>query len=142
MRQQQHMKIDNSIAMKIWLYVSRPFQITKVLEILYMLDWVWYAILSFLPDRFISGSLFMILRTVFEDYQVSIILLTIAILHVIGLFWNVIWLRKNNLLFNIGLLLYLTSVSLQRLPVSAGLGYLVILIGVSIFAFWRMDETH
>ena len=107
-----------------------------------MLDWVWYAILSFLPDRYISGSLFMILRKILENYQVSLVLLTIAILHIIGLFFNVVWLRKIMLLFNIGLLLYLTAVSLQSLPVAAGVGYLIILISVSIFGFWRMDEKY
>lgn len=142
MRQEQHMKIDNSIAMKLWQFVSKPFQITKVLELLYMLDWVWYAILSFLPEKYISGSLFTTFRGILDPYQVSAIFSTIAIMHVIGLYKNYIWLRKFNLLFNIGLLIYLTVSVLQRLPVAAGIGYYVIVIGISIFAFWRMDETH
>ncbi len=142
MRQEQHMKIDNSIAMKLWLYVSKPFQITKVLELLYMLDWLWYATLSFLPSYYISGSLFIALHAALSDAQTSILLTFIAIVHLIALYRNIIWLRKFNLLFNIALLLYLTVYLLQETPLAAGVGYYVILIGVSTFAFWRMDETH
>lgn len=142
MKQEQHMKIDNSLAVKLWLYMSRPFQITKVLELLYMLDWLWYAILSFLPAEYISGSLFVTFRNVLAPYQISAIFTTIAIMHIVALYNNIVWLRKFNLLFNISLLLYLTVVILQTLPVAAGIGYYVILIGISTFAFWRMDETH
>lgn len=141
MRQEQHMKIDNSFAMKLWLYMSKPFQITKVLEILYMLDWMWYAILSYLPAKYISGSLFTNLRGILTDYQISAFMTFIAAIHVIALYRNVVWLRKFNLLFNISLLLYLTVYLFQNIPVAAGIGYYVILIGVSTFAFWRMDET-
>jgi hypothetical protein len=142
MRQQQHMKIDNSFAMKLWLYMSRPFQITKVLELLYMLDWIWYAILSYLPGKYISGSLFTNLRAILTPDQITGVMTCIALIHVIALYKNVIWLRKFNLLFNISLLLYLTGYLLQYIPVAAGIGYYIILIGVSTFAFWRMDETH
>lgn len=141
MRQEQRIKIETTLAMRIWQVISKPFQITKVLELLYMLDWIWYAILSFLPDRYVEGSVFKLLRGIFEGYQVSVFMTLIAASHVLALFNNIIWLRKINLLFNITLLLYLTAVAFQNLPVAAGLGYLVILIGISAFAFWRMDET-
>lgn len=142
MRQEQHMKIDNTLAMKIWLYMRKPFQITKILEILYMLDWIWYAFLSYLPDQYINGSLFVTMHSILSDLQISAIFTGIAFIHIVGLYKNIIWLRKLNLLFNIGILLYLTVLFLQRLPVGAGIGYYIILIGVSTFAFWRMDETH
>src|SRR5687768_10925942 len=142
MRQEQHMKIDNSMATKLWLYISRPFQITKVLEILYMLDWIWYAILSYIPQKYISGSLFTNMRTVLSNFQISAIFSIIALIHIIGLYSNAVWLRKFNLLFNIGLLMYLTAYLFQVTPIAAGVGYYVILIGISTFAFWRMDETH
>lgn len=136
------MKTDNSLAVKLWLYMSRPFQITKVLELLYMLDWIWYAILSYLPTQYISGSLFTNMRNILSSYQISAVLTFLAFIHVLALYKNIIWLRKFNLLFNIALLLYLTAYLLQGIPLAAGLGYYVILIGVSAFAFWRMDETH
>ena len=142
MKQEQHMKYDNSFGMRLWAYISRPFQITKVLEILYMLDWLWYAILSYLPQQYISGSLFTNMRGVLSDTQVSLTFTVIASIHVIALYLNVVWLRKFNLLFNIALLLYLTAYIIQNVPVAAGIGYYVILIGISTFAFWRMDETH
>ncbi len=142
MRQEQHMKIDNSLAVKLWMYMSRPFQITKVLELLYMLDWVWYAILSFLPSIYVGGSLFIVFRGILEPYQISAVFATIAIMNVVALYKNIVWLRKFNLLFNISILLYLTVLVLQTTPVAAGIGYYVILIGISIFAFLRMDETH
>lgn len=142
MRQEQHMKLDNSYAMRIWLYISKPFQITKVLEILYMLDWLWYAILSYLPEKYISGSLFTTLRDVLTQYQISALMTFIGVIHIIALYKNIIWLRKFNLVFNISLLIYLTAYLFQSIPVAAGIGYYVILIGVSTFAFWRMDETH
>lgn len=129
-------------AVRFWLYISKPFQITKVLEILYMLDWLWYAILSFLPERYIAGSLFVVMRNVLPPYAISIIFTIIAILHLLALYKNNISLRKFNLILNIGLLLYLTGLLFQNVPVAAGIGYYVILIGVSIFAFWRMDESH
>lgn len=136
------MKLKTTLAMRVWDYMSRPFQITKVLEILYMLDWIWYAILSYLPEQYISGSLFTNLRIVLTSFQISAILTIIALIHVIALYSNVVWLRKFNLLYNIGLLLYLTAYVLQTIPVAAGIGYYIILIGVTTFAFWRMDETH
>lgn len=142
MRYEQHMKIDNTLAMKLWIYMSKPFQITKVLEILYMLDWIWYALLSYLPVEYISGSLFVNMRSILSHFQISLILTIIALVHTIGLYSNAIWLRKSNLLFNIGVLLYLTAYLFQDIPISAGIGYYVILIGVSTFAFWRMDESH
>lgn len=142
MRQEQHMNIKNTFAMRLWQYMSKPFQITKVLEILYMLDWIWYAILSYLPAQYISGSLFVNMHDVLSNFQVSAIFTFIALLHIIGLYSNAVWLRKFNLLFNIGVLLYLTAYLFQNIPVAAGIGYYVILIGISTFAFWRMDETH
>jgi hypothetical protein len=142
MKQEQHIKIDNSLGMRLWAYISRPFQITKVLEILYMLDWLWYAILSYLPEQYISGSLFVNMREVLTNTQVSLTFSVIAVIHVIALYRNVVWLRKFNLLFNIALLLYLTAYLFQTVPLAAGIGYYVILIGISTFAFWRMDETH
>lgn len=142
MKIEQHMKLKTTLAMRVWDYMSRPFQITKVLEILYMLDWIWYAILSYLPEQYISGSLFTNLRIVLTSFQISAILTIIALIHVIALYSNVVWLRKFNLLYNIGLLLYLTAYVLQTIPVAAGIGYYIILIGVTTFAFWRMDETH
>jgi len=133
---------DNSLVMKVWLYISKPFQITKVLEILYALDWVWYAIISLIPDRFISGGIFPALRDVLPKGLIINVLFLIAALHITALWKNVVWLRKFNLVFNIAILLYLSSNYLLTFPIPAGVGYLIILIGVSTFAFWRMDESH
>lgn len=142
MKQEHPMVVDYSIAIRLWLYISRPFQITKVLELLYMLDWLWYACLSFVPSSYIAGSLFISIRQVLQPYQISAIFAIIAIFHIVGLYRNIIWLRKFNLVFNIAILFYLTAIVLQKLPIAAGVGYYVILVGISIFAFWRMDETH
>jgi len=128
-------------AIKVWLYISRPFQITRVLELLYMLNWMLYAVLSFLPEQYTGGSLFRILRAFFNQITISTIFVIIAFIHIYALIGNVIFLRKLTLLFNIGLLFYITTIALQATPFSAGIGYLIILIGVSIFSFWRMDET-
>lgn len=134
-------QVDN-LAMKVWYYISKPFQITKVLEILYALDWVWYAIIAAIPVRFISGGILTPLRTTYSNTAIIVILLFIATIHVLALWRNVVWLRKTNLVFNVGVLLYLSSKYFLMFPIPAGVGYLVILIGVSIFAFLRMDETH
>ena len=133
---------DNRLAMKVWRYISKPFQITKVLEILYALDWVWYAMIALIPDRFISGGVIAPLRLVYPKSLIIATLLLIALAHVIALWYNVVWLRKVNLMFNVGVLLFLSTQYLLHLPIPAGVGYLVILVGVSIFAFLRMDETH
>ena len=142
MKLEQDMKPQLSFAMKMWLYISKPFQITKVLEILYALDWIWYAVMSFIPEKYITGSLFGVLRNFMPLWMISALLCAIAILHVAALLKNIIWLRKTALVFNIGVLLYLSVLLLLRNPLPSGAGYLVILVGVSIFAFWRMDETH
>lgn len=134
--------MNTTLAMRLWLYISKPFQITKVLEILYALDWVWFALLSLLPSRFVSGSMFTRLRDIMPDPLISMIFIVIASIHVIALWNNIVWLRKFNLLFNVAILTYFTSRSLLNLPISSGLGYFVILIGITMFAFWRMDETH
>jgi hypothetical protein len=134
--QQQH------LAIRIWIYISKPFQINKVLELLYMLDWLWYAILSYLPSSYTGGTLFTTLRSITTPFVISIIFTSIAVIHSIALMLNVIALRKAALLFNIGILFYLTSAVFATNPyVAAGIGYYIILIGVSIFAFLRMDET-
>ncbi len=144
MRQEQQLKVDQSMAMRVWTYISTPFQITKVLELLYMLDWIWYAILSYLPSKYISGTFFDVLRLNFAALTITILISIIAVLHVYALLHNIVWLRKTVLLFNIGVLIYLTvTIVLRTYPnISAGIGYYVILIGVSIFAFWRMDESR
>lgn len=142
MKYEQHMNMKTTFAMRLWEYISRPFQITKVLEILYMLDWTWYAILSYIPTHLVSGSLFTNLRKIFTEFQISAIFSLIAFIHILALYLNIVWLRKFNLLFNIGLLLYLTAYLFQNTPIAAGIGYYVILIGISTFSFWRMDETH
>lgn len=130
-----------TFAMRAWLYISRPFQITKILELLYMLDWILYAILSYLPEQYTTGSLFTLLRSMMPQTFVSFTLTIIAVFHIYALTANIIWMRKAALLFNIGTLMYITSLALLSGPFSAGLGYLLILIGVSMFAFWRMVEV-
>ncbi len=133
---------DNSFAVKLWRSISKPFQITKLLEILYTLDWIWYAFLSYVPARYINGVLFSGLREILSAKSISLILTFIALMHMIALYNNIIWLRKVNIVFNITLLLYMATYLLQQVPIPAGTGYYMILIGVSIFAFWRMDESH
>lgn len=138
----QELQQDNSFAMKVWLYISKPFQITKVLEILYALDWVWYAVIATIPDKYITGGLLTVFRPYAPREVIIAILFTIALTHVYALWFNVIGLRKINLIFNVAVLLYLSSRYFLNIPIPAGVGYLVILIGVSIFAYLRMDETH
>lgn len=128
-------------AVKTWLYISRPFQITRLLELLYMFNWLFYTGLSFLPKEYIAGSLFDLMRILMPYDFIKLTFVLIAFIHVYALIGNVIWLRKLTLLFNIGLLLYIVSVTLQSIPFSAGIGYFIILMGISIFAFWRMDES-
>lgn len=141
MKQEQMLITNQRLAMRIWIYISKPFQITKVLEILYALDWIWYALLSLLPPAEISGSLFIAARSFMPGYVISLIMICIALLHAIALLRNMVWLRKINLVFNVFILCYLASNLLLDIPLSSGAGYLVILIGVSIFAYLRMDET-
>src|SRR5687768_1295705 len=96
----QEMKQENSLAMRVWLYISKPFQITKVLEILYALDWIWYAIIATVPDKYISGGLFTALRPLASKEIIIGALFVIAVSHAYALWYNVIWLRKANLVFN------------------------------------------
>lgn len=142
MKREQEMKQNDGFAMKMWLYISKPFQITKVLEILYALNWIWYAVIATVPDKYISGGIFTALESLISKPIIIIALFIVALLHSYALWFNAIWLRKVNLMFNIAILLYLSSRYLLTLPIPAGVGYLVILIGVSVFAYWRMDETH
>lgn len=130
-----------TFSMRMWLYISRPFQITKVLELLYMLDWILYAVLSYFPEQYTTGSLFKALRSLMPHEFVSFTITLIAIFHLYALTANVIWMRRAALLFNIGVLMYITSLSLLTEAFSASSGYLLILIGVSMFAFWRMVEV-
>lgn len=131
-----------TISMKIWLYISRPFQITRLLELLYMLDWILYAVLSFFPAHYTNGVLFETMHDIMPHTYVNLALTLIALIHVYASSANVIWLRKIILLFNIGVLFYIASAALQVVPFSTGIEYLIILIGVTAFAFWRMDEKY
>lgn len=142
MTQEQLIQGNRNLAMKMWLYISKPFQITKVLEILYMLDWLWYAIISTIPDRYVVGGIFTSLRSEWPKEVIITALFLIAMLHVIALMRNIIWLRKFNLIFNAAILLFLSATYLIGLPIPAGVGYMLILIGITIFAFLRMDESH
>jgi len=131
------------VGMKLWLYVSKPFRITKVLELLYTFDWLWYAILSYLPGQYVSGGLFTILRSAdITALAISIIITLLALSHVVALWWNIIWLRRANILINVLLLTFITSRSILIQPLPSGVGYLIILICVTIFVFWRMDITQ
>lgn len=134
-------RATNSAA-RVWIYISKPFQITKVLELLYMFDWTWYAFVSFLPTQYITGSLFEVLRSVTTTLIIRLVLCSVALIHIYALITNYVVLRRINLVWNIAVLLYVTSVSFLKQPLSAGIGYLIILIGITVFAFWRMDETH
>lgn len=142
MTQEQLIQGNRNLALKMWLYISKPFQITKVLEMLYMLDWLWYAVISTIPDRYVVGGIFTSLRTEWSKELIIIVLFIIAMVHVIALIRNIIWLRKFNLIFNAAILLYLSSTYLIGLPIPAGVGYMLILVGITIFAFLRMDESH
>ena len=141
MRQQQELQLHQKYAMRVWLYISKPFQISKVLEILYMLDWIWYAILSLLPTSQIGGTLFSNAREITTPFVISIVIMSFALFHIIGLLRNVIWLRKLNLLLNVLILSYLASKLFTTYPFPSGVGYYLILIGVTIFAYLRMDEN-
>ena len=143
MNYRQQLAQQPNVAMRVLYFLTKPFQITKVLELLYMLDWIWYALISFIPDKYISGSLFEILRSIpyLAPYGIRILLTGIALLHFIGLTYNYILLRRINLIFNIAVLLYITSRAIIAQPLSSGIGYIVILLGITIFAFWRMDES-
>jgi hypothetical protein len=134
-------ELQQRYAMRVWRYISKPFQITKVLEILYTLDWIWYAVLSLLPPADTSGSLFIAARIFMPPFAVSLLMITIAVLQSMALLRNMVWLRKINILFNVFILCYLAFSLLLQTPISSGAGYLIILIGVSIFAFLRMDEN-
>lgn len=142
MNTQQVAKIQQSLGIRFWLYISKPFQITKVLEILYALDWIWYAILSFLPEKYVAGSLFNSLRTYFTQGQINVLLCFIAILHMSGLWLNIIIIRKICLLFNAAILFFLFITFVIHEPIPSSIGYFAILTGITFFAFLRMDKTH
>lgn len=142
MNTQEVAKIQQNLAVRFWLYISKPFQITKVLEILYALDWGWYAILSFLPEKYVAGSLFNSLRHYFTQGQISVILCFIAILHMSGLWLNVIIIRKLCLLYNAAILFFLFITFVIQEPIPSSIGYFAILTGITFFAFLRMDKTH
>jgi hypothetical protein len=141
MRQEQQMQSNMGITMRVWLYISKPFQISKVLEILYALDWMWYALLSLLPPADTSGLLFTTAQLYLPHYAINAVMVGIACIHALALLGNIVWLRKINLIFNIFILCYLAANILIQSPISSGAGYLVILVGVTIFSFLRMDET-
>ena len=134
--------IKTTISMRIWAYMGKPFQVARLLELLYMFDWLWYAILSFIPDKYINDVTFTYTQTILSNFQISSIAVGITILHMIALYRNIIWLRKLNLLINSSLLLYLVAYSLQTQPISASIGYYIVLIGVSTLAFWRIGEAY
>lgn len=141
MRQEQNMQLHQKYAMRLWLFISKPFQISKVLEILYMLDWIWYAILSLLPAYQVGGTLFSDAREITTPFIISVVIMSFALSHVVGLLKNVVWLRKLNLLINTLILSYLASNLFTQTPFPSGVGYFLILIGVTIFAYLRMDEN-
>lgn len=142
MKQDMHATTQEHLALRLWQYISKPFQITKVLEILYMLNWMWYAFLSIIPNYLVSGLVFNEIQQVANSRAVTFIIMCLTFSHILALLLNIIILRKINLMLNIAMLLYISAKSLQNLPISSGVGYLVILAGVSIFAFLRMDKSH
>lgn len=142
MRQEQMIHIQHGLAIRLWLYISKPFQITKILEILYALDWVWFAALSIWANNYISSFPLVSLYQLITPLQISILFCSIAAIHIIGLWANIIILRKLCLLFNAIILCYFFIVLAADQPLPSSIGYFGILSFITLFAFLRMDEKN
>jgi hypothetical protein len=127
----------------IWLFrtLTRPFQVTKTIELLYALDWAWLTIMSFLPEGTTSNTNIDRLKSSTNPFMVSGILLVIALLSAYSLVANIVMLRKVLLLLNLALILFLSANSLFKIPISTNVGYLLILAILTILAYWRIDVT-
>jgi hypothetical protein len=124
---------------KAWFFIIKPFRIAQVLEIMYALNWCYYLILSFLPTNLVSGSLFTALRRSLNPYVVIFLFLQMAVVSSVGLLFNIIVIRKFVLMVNIAIMAWLIVVSISQFPISGGIGYIVILTGLTIFVFLRID---
>lgn len=117
-------------------YLARPFKITKVLELLYVLNWLWIALLTlFVPNLPFSRSSSIVLVYPYA----TILWLFIAGFSSYGVWHNIIIIRRITLIFNILITTFLFTKNLVSAPLTAASGYLFILIGLTIFAYWRMD---
>lgn len=141
MKQQNEMNTIETLGLRFWNYIAKPFQITKVLELLYALDWVWYFSLSLLPEQYVAGSIFKFLHLVTTQFIGSSVLFLIASISIYGLWNNNIRVRKIVLICNIGILLWVFFTNALQMPISGGSGYLLILALLSMFALWRMDVS-
>lgn len=134
--------LSQSLIAQLWQYLVKPFQITKVLELLYALNWIWFALLSLLPGEYVTGTLFTLLQHIMSKEAISLLVIFIASASTYAMWHNNILLRKMMLLFNIGVELFLFSKVIITIPVPATSGYLFILAALTMFAYWRMDTTY
>lgn len=113
---------------------------TKILEMLFALNWLWYFFASLVPRKYIAGALLSYLDvTTGSVYGTIAILLTLAVVSHYALIKNILWLRKAVMFFNIGLCFLSAALALfGRFPPSAGAGFVLILGALSSVSIWKM----
>lgn len=127
------------LLIQIWLYVIKPFRITRILELFYALNWLSFFLLSLLPDKYVGGTVFRVMRDYFSHYQITLILGIIVLFSTFAQWFDNVIARKIFLAFNIFILMYIASENILKIPISSSSIFFVILIVCTIFVFWRMD---
>lgn len=125
-------------------FILAPFKITKLIEAMFAFNWQWHFFLLLLPSYLVSGSVYSQLSAMGLDrLQMQIVIGLFACLSIVSIVRNIIRLRKIILIINIAFLIVIaTSAMTSGRTISAGAGFIIILIVLAVVAFWRMDYTH
>lgn len=116
---------------------------TKILEMLFALNWAWYFLVSLIPRTHISGSLLSYLDRNVSVYGTIAVFLLLTLASWYALVKNIVWLRKVIMFFNISLCFLSAELALfGRYPPSAGAGFVLILGILSVISVWKITVSN
>lgn len=116
---------------------------TKILEMLFALNWAWYFLVSLIPRQYIYGSLLYYLDSQVTIYGTTTLFMLLTLASWYALVNNVVWLRKAVMFFNIGLCFLSGALALfGRYPPAAGAGFVLILGTLSVICVWKMTINN
>lgn len=115
---------------------------TKILEMLFALNWMWYFLVSLIPRSHISGALLSYLDSKVTIYGTIFVFIVLTASSWYALVKDVVWLRKVVMFLNISLCFLSAALALfGRFPPSAGAGFVLILGLLSVVSVWKITIT-
>lgn len=112
---------------------------TKIIEMLFCLNYTWYAFCAIIPKEYVYSGLFDYLDNAITRVGTVSIFLILAYISTYALVKNIVVLRKVVLVFSMSLCFLTAALSLfGRYPPAAGAGFTLILGMLTCTSLWKM----